>query len=127
MLPSTNPQLVNIQLRPICHRLYRFVFGEHLGLDIPVSPHKGAIYSFPCTITFLLFFLLPPYSSVASEELSNNFSTLRMEFSASKCIYGIWCNYLGHAGMKCHPSISWLVKRIFLMFPFCLGLLIRCF
>jgi hypothetical protein len=43
MLPSINPKLV-YSSNPSTTGYIGFVFGEHLGLDIPTSLHKAAIF-----------------------------------------------------------------------------------
>ena len=43
MLPSINPKLVHSS-NPSTTGYIGFVFGEHLGLDIPTSLHKAAIF-----------------------------------------------------------------------------------
>ena len=63
--PSINPKLVyssNPYATGYIHFIHLgFVFGEHLGLDIPyLTPRlhiRQPYILFPCTITFLLFFL----------------------------------------------------------------------
>ena len=54
MLPSINPKLVHSS-NPSTTGYIGFVFGEHLGLDIPTPLHKAAIFG----EHLFDFFLLP--------------------------------------------------------------------